>query len=227
MNWVRDELGSGVLVEHAVVGFAAANCFIIADEETREAAVIDPGTDDPRELDAIVSEVRRLRLTLKYIINTHGHPDHMWGNDRLKAALGGDVLIHELDGLKLTDPERNSSVLFGYSVHVRPADRLLSDGETVKLGGIELKVAHTPGHSSGGVAFVGDGYVFTRDTLFAGSIGRSDLPCSCEGDAIAYEVLLSSIRDKLLTLPDETIVLPGHGPSTTIAIERSSNPFLR
>ncbi|MFH1502823.1 MAG: MBL fold metallo-hydrolase [Candidatus Eisenbacteria bacterium] len=227
MDWVRDDLGPGIQAEHAIVGFAAANCYILTDEGTREAAIVDPGTGDPEEVQAIADEVKRLGLTLKYILNTHGHPDHMWGNDVLKDALGGKVLIHELDGFKLTDPDRNASTLFGYSVRVRPADRLLRDDEVLELGSVALTVLHTPGHSAGGVAFLGDGYVLTGDTLFAGSIGRSDLPCSSEESTIAYEVLLESIRTRLFSLPDETVVLPGHGPVTTIGVERRTNPFLR
>ena len=227
MNWTSFDVGPGVLVRCAVVGFAEANCYILACDDTREGAVIDPGTMGTDETSEIAAEVERLGLTVRYIINTHGHPDHMSGNDLLKAAVGGEVLIHELDGFKLTDPMRNASRMFGFDVRVRPADRLLADGETVTVGSVELRVLHTPGHSAGGIALLGDGFVLTGDTLFAGSIGRSDLPCSSEENTIAYDVLIDSIRGKLLTLSDETIVLAGHGPRTTIGEERRSNPFLR
>lgn len=227
MEWFRDDVGDGVMVEHAVVGFASANCYIVADGKTREAAIVDPGADEPEQAAGIAAEVKRQGLTLKYILNTHGHPDHIWANDIVKAALGGEVVVHELDGMKLTDPDRNGSTLFGMSVRVRPADKLVREGDVIRLGGTSLKVLHTPGHSTGGVAFLGDGFVFTGDTLFAGSIGRSDLPCSSEESTIAYEVLIKSIVSKLLTLPDETVVLSGHGPSTTIGVERRTNPFLR
>jgi len=226
-EWKSHDLGDGILARSTEVGFAAANCYIIADEEQSEGAVVDPGTGDPSELDAIVAEVEGAGVRLKYILNTHGHPDHMWGNDYLKARLGGEVVIHELDGLKLTDPERNSSVLFGFSVRVAPADVLVREDDVIELGGVRLKVLHTPGHSSGGVAFLGDRFVLTGDTLFAGSIGRSDLPCASEGSSVAYQVLLDSIAEKLMVLPDDTTVLPGHGPVTTIGRERDSNPFLR
>lgn len=227
MDWTRVDLGSGIIAERAVVGFAEANCYIIADEASREAAVVDPGTGLRDECEAIAAETERLGLRVRYIFNTHGHPDHMWGNDLLKSAVGGETLIHELDGLKLTDPHRNGSTLFGLAVRVRPADRLLRDGDVLELGSLRLTVAHTPGHSVGGIVLVGDGFVLTGDTLFAGSVGRSDLPCSSEENTIAYEVLLDSIRTKLLTLPDDTIVLPGHGPNTTIGAERVGNPFLK
>jgi len=227
MYWTTHEVGEGVTVESAVVGFAEANCYIIASTATNDAAVIDPGTSDRVAIDAIVEEVQRLGVTAGVILNTHGHPDHMEGNDLLKKALGAEVAIHELDGLKLTDPDRNASRLFGMDIQVAPADRLLASDEVVRIGDIELKTVHTPGHSSGGVAFVGDGYAFTGDTLFAGGVGRTDLPCACEGDHIAWEILLDSIQTKLMTLPDETILLPGHGPSTTVVRERETNPYIR
>lgn len=227
MGWTSYDVGPGVTVRGAVVGFAEANCYVLACDATREGAVIDPGTMGTEETSAIAAEVERLGVRVRYIIDTHGHPDHMSGNDHLKAAVGGEVVIHELDGLKLTDPERNASKLFGLDVRVRPADRLVREGEVIEVGRIRLRVVHTPGHSVGGIALLGEGFVFTGDTLFAGSIGRSDLPCSSDDNTIAYEVLLASIRDRLLTLPDETVVLAGHGPPTTIGTERAANPFLR
>jgi hydroxyacylglutathione hydrolase len=227
MEWTSFDVGPAVIVEAAVVGFAEANCYIVACSETREAAVIDPGTIGVDETSGIAAEVERLGVHVRYIINTHGHPDHMSGNDMLKAAVGGEVLIHELDAFKLTDPLRNASRMFGFDVRVRPPDRLLEDGETIDVGQVRLRVVHTPGHSAGGIALRGDGFIFTGDTLFAGSIGRSDLPCSSEEGTIAYDVLLDSIRERLLKLPDDTVVLAGHGPPTTIGKEREGNPFLR
>jgi hydroxyacylglutathione hydrolase len=227
MNWTTHEVGEGIIVESAVVGFAEANCYIIASVATGDAAVIDPGTSDRVEIDGIIKEIERLGVSVGLILNTHGHPDHMEGNDRLKRALKAEVAIHELDGLKLTDPDRNASRLFGMDIQVAPADRLLADDEVVAIGDIRLATVHTPGHSSGGVVFVGDGYAFTGDTLFAGGVGRTDLPCSSEGDANPWEVLMESIRTKIMTLPDETLLLPGHGPSTTAGHERKTNPYIR
>lgn len=214
-------------MESAVVGFAAANCYIIGCGETHDGAVIDPGTMDRKETSGIVDEVRSLGLKIAYILDTHGHPDHMSGNDLLKSAVGGYVLIHEQDAPKLTDAERNASRLFGMDISVPPADRLLRDGDVVTIGTVNLTVLHTPGHSAGGVAFLGDGFVFTGDTLFAGSIGRSDLPESGGPPAVAFDMLLESIRGRLMTLPDGTIVLSGHGPVTTIGEERAGNAYLR
>jgi len=227
LSWTIHEVNTNTVVESAVVGFAAANCYIVGCRETMEGVVIDPGTVGTDDTSEIANEVRRLGLHIKYILNTHGHPDHISGNDYLKVAVGGEVLIHQLDALKLTDPIRNASRMLGLDIHVSPPDDLLKGGDTVSFGNLSLSVAHTPGHTSGGVVFVGDGFVFTGDTLFAGSIGRSDLPDSSDEGTIAYDVLLQSIREKLLTLPDEAVVLSGHGPETTIGDERARNPFLR
>jgi glyoxylase-like metal-dependent hydrolase (beta-lactamase superfamily II) len=226
LSWTDYDIDPSVLIESAVVGFAAANCYIVGCAETLEGVVIDPGTMDTEDTRDVADEVRRLELGIRYILNTHGHPDHMSGNDYLKVAVGGEVMIHQLDALKLTDPVRNASRLFGMDMYVSPPDGLIKDGDVIRFGRISLTVAHTPGHSSGGVAFIGDGYVFTGDTLFAGSIGRSDLPDSSDAGGDPYEVLLRSIRDRLLTLPDDTVVLAGHGPPTTIGRERVANPFL-
>jgi len=227
MIWTRHDVGEAAAIERAVVGFAEANCYIVGCERTGLGALVDPGTDDADELQAIVERVETLGLTIRSIVNTHGHPDHFAGNDALREALGAEVLIHELDALKLTDPDRNASRLFGREAYVSPPDRLLSEGETIEVGGVSLLVVHTPGHSVGGIALVGDGFVFTGDTLFAGAVGRTDLPCASEGDAIAWEVLLESIREKLFALPDETVVLPGHGPATTVGRERRENTYVR
>jgi len=227
LEWITHEVGRGTIVESAIVGFAQANCYILGCAARHTGAIIDPGTDTREERAGVVVEVGRLGVSICYIMNTHGHPDHFSGNDVLKRALGGEVCIHELDGLKLTDPVRNASRLFGLDIYVHPADHLLRDGEVLNIGDVTLTVLHVPGHSAGGVAFLGKGFVFTGDTLMAGAIGRTDLPCSSDENLIAYDVLLASIRDRLMTLPDDTIVLPGHGEVTTIGEERFANPFLR
>ena len=227
LTWNIYDISENAIIESAVVGFAAANCYIMGCRETLEGVVIDPGTSDTDDTAEVAREVERLGLRIRYILNTHGHPDHMSGNDFLKVAVGGEVAIHQLDALKLTDPERNASRLFGMDIYVSPADELLKDGQVLNVGNVELTVVHTPGHSSGGVVFLGDGFVFTGDTLFAGSIGRSDLPDSTDGDETAYDALIRSIRERLLTLPDGTVVLSGHGPPSTVGVERQHNPFLR
>ena len=227
LTWTIHDVDPNALVQSAVVGFAAANCYVVGCRRTSEGVVVDPGTMDTDDTSELAGEIRRLGLTIRYILNTHGHPDHVSGNDYLKVAVGGEVLIHQLDALKLTDPVRNASRMFGMDMHVAPPDGVIKDGDVISFGDLSFTVAHTPGHSSGGVVFIGDGYVLTGDTLFAGSIGRSDLPDSSDEGTNAHDVLLRSIRERLLTLPDETVVLAGHGPATTIATERAGNPFLR
>lgn len=197
-------------------GMLGANCYILGDETTREAAVVDPGGDVPQ----ILQELNKLGLKLKYIVNTHGHYDHVAGNDQLREATGAEVLIHSLDADMLTSSQGNLSLLMGLNLVLKPADRTLSEGDVISLGQLQLKVLHTPGHTPGGICLLGDGFVIAGDTLFAGSIGRTDFPGG------SYTQLLQSIHNRLLTLPDETDVYCGHGPQTTIGEEKVSNPFL-
>lgn len=198
------------------VGMLGANCYLLGDKESREALVVDPGGDVPR----ILQELNKQGLKLKYIINTHGHYDHVAGNDQLREATGAEVLIHSLDAEMLTSSRGNLSLLMGFNLALKPADRTLAEGDILRLGEIELKVLHTPGHTPGGICLQGAGFVIVGDTLFAGSIGRTDFPGG------SYTQLLQSIRNRLLTLPDETEVYCGHGPQTTIGEEKVSNPFL-
>jgi glyoxylase-like metal-dependent hydrolase (beta-lactamase superfamily II) len=193
-----------------------ANCFILGCEETKEAVVIDPGDEAER----ILSVVSESDLGVRYILNTHGHFDHVAANKKLKAATQADLMIHTLDAPML-DQLSASAAAWGLSAENSPApDRLLEDGDTMSFGNIVLKVIHTPGHTPGGISFSTDGYVFVGDTLFAGSIGRTDFT---GGD---YETLISSIKNKLFPLGDDTTVFTGHGPETTIGREKRSNPFV-
>jgi glyoxylase-like metal-dependent hydrolase (beta-lactamase superfamily II) len=194
-----------------------ANCFILGCESTREAVVIDPGDD----ADQILMAVAKLDLKVKYLINTHGHFDHVGANKRMKEVTGAEIAIHPDDEPMLDELSRSAS-MFGLSAeNSPPADILLKDGDEIKFGDITLQVIHTPGHSKGGVSLFTPGHLFSGDTLFAGSIGRTDLP---GGD---YDTLISSIKEKLLILDDDTRVYTGHGPETTIANEKRMNPFLR
>ncbi|MEK7854390.1 MAG: MBL fold metallo-hydrolase, partial [candidate division NC10 bacterium] len=190
--------------------------YLLADEVTREAALFDPGM----ESEAVADVLARERLTVTAIINTHGHFDHVFGNAYFKAKTGAPLLMHRAD-LDLVKRLEEQSLYFGFrATPSPPPDRFLEEGDEVRVGGIRLRVLHTPGHSPGGICLVTDGTAFVGDTLFAGSIGRTDLP---GGSA---ETLLTSIREKLLTLPDDTVIYPGHGPATTIGHERRHNPFL-
>jgi hydroxyacylglutathione hydrolase len=205
-----------LIIKTLAVGPIMANCFILGCEKTKEAVVIDPGD----ETDRILSALGELKLTLKYILCTHGHFDHVGGNKKLKQATGADILIHSLDAPMLSQLIVHAASFGLSSENSPPADRTIEDGETISFGEISLKVIHTPGHSPGGVVFYTDRTAFVGDTLFAGSIGRTDLP---GGD---YETLISSIKNKLFTLDDDVKVLPGHGPESTIGKEKRSNPFV-
>ncbi len=206
-----------MIIKGIAVGPIMANCFILGCEETREAAVVDPGD----EADRILSILSDLNLGLKYILNTHGHFDHVAGNKRIKDITQADILIHALDAPMLNRLSA-SAAAWGLSAEDSPAaDRTLQEGDRVTFGNITLMVIHTPGHTPGGISFCTNGYVFVGDTLFAGSIGRTDFP---GGD---YDTLISSIKNKLFVLDDGVKVFTGHGPETTIGREKRYNPFVR
>ena len=206
-----------MILKTLAVGPIMANCYIIGCESTKSAAVIDPG----EEADRILKELAKDSLTLKYIINTHGHFDHVGGNYDLKKASGADIVIHPADEAMLADLVRTAAA-FGLSAQNSPApDRTVQEGDTISFGEISLRVLDTPGHSPGGISLHTDNMVFVGDTLFAGSIGRTDLP---GGD---FQTLISSIKTKLFPLGDDTKVYTGHGPATSIGQEKRANPFLR
>jgi len=199
------------------VGWLETNCYLFWDTESKAAAVIDPGADEDAILEAIGS--RQLRVVA--IINTHGHGDHIAANRPLKAALGAPLYIHEKDSLILSDPRRNYSQQIGLPITSPAADIFLKAGDAVTVGRTDLKVLETPGHTPGSICLEAAGRIlFSGDTLFAGSIGRTDLP---EGDGLAMQ---ASLR-QLVRLPEAMAVFPGHGPATTIGRERLENPFLR
>jgi glyoxylase-like metal-dependent hydrolase (beta-lactamase superfamily II) len=205
-----------LIIKELAVGMLMANCIILGCEKTREAAVIDPGDETERILLSLADS----KLRLKYIINTHGHFDHVGGNKKMKEATGADILIHFLDAPMLSRLSSDAT-LFGFSAeNSPPPDRTLEDNDTISFGEITLKVIHTPGHSPGGISLYIDSNVFVGDTLFADSIGRSDLP---GGD---FNTLISSIKNRLFELGDDVKVFPGHGPNTTIGREKLSNPFV-
>ncbi len=194
-----------------------ANCYIVGCEDTRKAVVIDPGAD----ADRILMELARLKLSVQYLLNTHGHFDHVGANKKMKAATGADILIHALDAPMLSRLSA-SAAAWGMVAEDSPApDRFLEDGDTISFGNLTLEVMHTPGHTPGGVSFYTNDSVFVGDTLFASSIGRTDFPGG------NYDTLIASIRNKLFRLDDLTRVFSGHGPETSIGQEKRYNPFVR
>jgi glyoxylase-like metal-dependent hydrolase (beta-lactamase superfamily II) len=188
------------------------NCFVIKD--SGEAIVIDPG----EATDELKASVADSKVTM--IFNTHCHCDHSGGNAEMVAATGAPLVCHQAD-LPLLRTIQQQGMMFGVQVPPSPdPDRFVNEGDTISVGSVQLRVLHTPGHAPGHVVLVGEGFVIAGDVLFQGSIGRTDLPGG------SYEQLMESIRAKLLPLPDETIVYCGHGPATSIGIERKTNPFL-
>ena len=206
------------IVACVTVGMFQENCYLYACPQTREAVIIDPGDEAER----ILERISELKLIPKYMLNTHGHIDHICAIDAVSAVYPVPLAIHADDVHMYTD-ERTAR-MFGRSAPLvqRKPDFFLKEGDTISFGTLTLEVLHTPGHTPGGVCLVSPPYcVFSGDTLFYRSIGRTDLPGG------SYQKILRSIHDRVLALPDDTIVIPGHGPITTIGEERESNPFLR
>ncbi len=203
-----------MIFKSLVVGMFATNCYLLGCPETRQAAVIDPGSEGKK----IINEIHRLELQVKYIINTHAHVDHIAANSRLKETTGGVICLHEKDLLLYRNPSFGMSVVAGKQPE---PDRLVAEGEKIVFGSVQLEVLETPGHTEGGISLLGTGLVFTGDTLFAGSIGRTDLP----GGSLEQQI--QSIHTRLMVLPEQTKVYPGHGPDSTIGREKQSNPFLK
>jgi hydroxyacylglutathione hydrolase len=209
------EGGITVILKMLVVGPIQANCYILGSEQTKEASVIDPGGD----VDKILLALAKDHLRCVHIVNTHGHFDHAAGNGRLKEVTGAELLIHRADASMITN-QGKSGGMWGIPVDDSPPpDRYVEEGDLIGFGGISLKVLHTPGHSMGGISLVTDEMVFVGDTLFAGSIGRTDFP---GGD---YEGLLRGVETKIFTLGDDVVIYPGHGPKTTVGREKRTNPF--
>ncbi|HHX51019.1 MAG TPA: MBL fold metallo-hydrolase [Clostridia bacterium] len=207
-----------MLLKRLQVGVLGTNCYVLGCELTGEGAVIDPGGDGDR----ILQEITSLQLQIKYIIHTHGHGDHIAANGELKEATGARILIHEGDASFLTDPRKSLISYSGSSGKLTSADQLLQEGDQIKIGEeITLQVIHTPGHTPGCICLDEGQHLFSGDTLFAGSIGRTDLPGG------SYRSLIESVEQKVFTLTGDRIIYPGHGPETTLADEKASNPFFR
>ena len=203
-----------MIIKSIVVGQFGSNCYIVGSDSGREGIIIDPGD----EADKILDAVKASGLDIKMIVITHGHIDHVSAVKEVKEATGAEVAIHADDAGFLQDGR--AALFFDISYPVSPPDRLLKGGDSIDVGGLHFEVIHTPGHSPGGICLLGEGVLFSGDTLFNFGIGRYDFPGS-SGSQLA-----ESLR-QLMTLPDEVIVYPGHGPDTTIGAERRGNPFLR
>jgi hydroxyacylglutathione hydrolase len=208
-----------MIVKMFTVGRFLTNCYVVGCEQTKEAIMIDPGFDHQLEAESVYKPIDEDVLTLKFIVNTHGHPDHTCGNGIVKKRFHIPLLIHEYDAHMVGKSSNKIAELFEFKNSSPPADMLLHDGDMVKFGKTTLKIIHTPGHSRGSISLLGEKEVFTGDTLFAGSIGRTDFPESSKSD------MPLSLR-KLANLPTHLVVYPGHGPMTTIGEEKRNNPFL-
>lgn len=202
--------------ESVIVGPLETNCYLVYCQESLECAVVDPGAE-PEKIFRLIAE-NNLRPVI--LLNTHGHIDHIGANKDIKDKFDIPLCIHRSDEPLLKSALQSELSFFLGAKDSPSPDQYLEDGDTVKIGRSSLRVIHTPGHSPGSVSFLGDGFILSGDTLFFGGVGRTDLPGG------SWTVLEHSIRGKILTMPDETRVLPGHGPSTTVEQERRSNPFI-
>ncbi len=200
------------------VGPLQCNCSIIGDESTREAMVIDPGDD----IDIILATAAKHNLQVTQIVVTHAHIDHVGGAMKLRAASGAPILLNQNDYALLKMLDMQAAWIGVESPGKVDIDQNIGQADTVSAGSLKANVLHTPGHTEGSIClyFPLEKKLIAGDTLFAGSIGRTDLPGG------SYEKIIDSLHEKLLALPDETVVVPGHGPITTIGKERESNPFL-
>ena len=209
-----------MIVRQFEVGNFSIFSYLIADEQAKEGLFVDPSDDH----DTLLNEAASHGLTIKYIVNTHHHIDHSMGNKGMVRRTGAKIVIHEADAPALLTTQRDIMEMF-QAESSPPADILVSDGQLITVGNVALKVIHTPGHTPGGMCLFIDGMVFTGDTLFVGSVGRTDFPGG------SYQELERSVRTKLYTLPGDTVVFPGHNygmrPTSTIQQERRTNAVIR
>ena len=202
--------------ETLVVGALETNCYLVYCPENMECAVVDPGA----ESEEIFRLITKKGLKPIIVLNTHGHVDHVGANRDIKERFNIPLCIHSADKPMLEKSQHSELALFLEAKDSPAPDRLLKEGDKIRIGKSFLEVIHTPGHSPGSVSFLGDGFILSGDTLFSGGVGRTDFPGG------SWKELENSIKNKILTLPDETIILPGHGPSTTVGQEKASNPFI-
>ncbi len=198
-----------MLIETFSVGMLSTNCYVANDHQTRQAIIIDPGLETESEAEQIYSYIADAELTVKFTVNTHGHEDHVVGNAMLQERFKVPICIHRLDAAYI-EPQKKPQF---------PATIILEEGSPIQFGNETLKVMHTPGHTPGSICLLGEKLIFTGDTLFAGGIGRTDFP---GGSGKAMQASL----EKLMNLPDNFLIYPGHGPSSIMGEEKRVNPFL-
>lgn len=200
-------------IEHRALGPLQTNCWIVSDGEGGPLVIIDPA-DEPKAILEVIGKGRVAAIVL-----THCHFDHLAGATELVRATGAPLLVHEDDAAHVVDPVGTGAALFGFDATAPVPDRTLANGDVIEAGAIRLEVLHTPGHTPGSIGLLSGDHLFSGDTVFAGSVGRTDFP---RGDSRA---LARSIAERIALLPDETVVHPGHGPDTTVGRERRVNPF--
>lgn len=206
-----------MILKVLTVGMMGVNCYIMGDETSGKGIVVDPGAEGNKIIEAIKNE----NLDIEYILITHGHFDHIGALDKIKEFTGAEVVIHEKGNEYLSNPNLNLSGAFAHRGFTKTADTFVSDGEIIQVGNLSFKVIHTPGHTMDGVNYYEEHHkvLFSGDNLFQSSIGRTDFPGG------NFHLLKSGIKDKLLVLPEDVIVYPGHGGSTTIGSEKRENPY--
>ena len=208
-----------MILEQLIVGSMGVCCYIAGCPETRKGIVIDPGGDDAR----VVETIDRLGLSIAFIVNTHGHPDHVCGNRGVQKATGAAIAMHEADADFFARPDITTFFSSLGLPASPPVDRRLRDNERLEVGTLSFTVLHTPGHTPGGICLYSPPHLFSGDTLFVGGVGRTDFPGG------STQQLLDSIRSRILSLPGETVIWPGHGyggQKSTVAQEKAGNPFL-
>ncbi len=193
------------------------NTWLLWETESQEALLIDPSAPSQD----LLKHIRELDLKVKYLVNTHGHGDHIGGNSWFQKELSAPVMIHSADARMLTDNRKNLSEYMGTPLALRAADTFAEEGMDLSLGEYPVRVIHTPGHTPGGICLLAEKFLISGDTLFELSIGRTDFPGG------SHAQIVDSIKHKLYILPDDTVVFPGHGPRTTIGMEKKNNPFVR
>jgi len=205
-----------LILKMLTVGPLQTNCYVLGDDKSKESVVIDPGGD----FEEIKKYLDKLKLEVKYIILTHGHFDHTGALSQLKKATGAEILIHSADAGMLSQIDQDQPFFLESGTATCSADRTLKDGDKIQFGDNVIEVLHTPGHTPGGISLFIDKVIFTGDTLFCGSVGRTDLPGG------SSKKLMDSIKTKLLSKYDDYVIYPGHGPESTIGEERRDNSFL-